>query len=99
MSEPNEEMNDNQYDVIVVGAGNAAMCAAFSAHEQGANVAMLERAPEEEAGGNSRYTAGALRFAHNGLQDILQLVELTDEEIETSDFGTYTTDQFYDGHV
>ena len=85
-----------EYDVIVVGAGNAAMCAALSAHEHGAKVVILERAPEEEAGGNSRYTAGAMRFAHNGLQDIMTLVDLTDEEIENNDFGTYTTDQYYD---
>ncbi len=89
-------MAEEQFDVIVVGAGNAAMCAAMSAHETGAKVCILERANEEEAGGNSRYTAGALRFAHNGMQDILTLVELTDEEKEKNDFGTYTTDQFYD---
>ncbi len=89
-------MAEEQFDVIVVGAGNAAMCAAMSAHENGAKVCILERANEEEAGGNSRYTAGALRFAHNGMQDILTLVELTDEEKEKNDFGTYTTDQFYD---
>ena len=33
-----------EYDVIVVGAGNAAMCAALSAHEHGAKVVILERA-------------------------------------------------------
>mgnify|MGYP001814546122 CR=1 FL=1 len=54
-----------EFDVIVVGAGNAAMCAAMSAHENGAKVCILERANEDEAGGNSRYTAGALRFAHD----------------------------------
>ena len=61
-------MSTEQYDVIVVGAGNAAMCAAMSAQENGAKVIILERAPEDEAGGNSRYTAGALRFAYNGLR-------------------------------
>ena len=85
-----------EFDVIVVGAGNAAMCAAMSAHENGAKVCILERANEDEAGGNSRYTAGALRFAHNGLQDIMTLVDLTDDEKENNDFGTYTTDQFFD---
>ena len=45
-------------DVIVVGAGNAAFCAALAAAEHGVSVLMLERAPEEEAGGNSRFTAG-----------------------------------------
>ena len=89
-------MSSEEYDVIVVGAGNAAMCAAMAAEENGAKVVVLERANEDEAGGNSRYTAGALRFAHNGMQDILTLVDLTDEEIQNNDFGTYTTDQFFD---
>ena len=44
-------------DVIVVGAGNAAFCAALAAQEQGAKVLTLEAAPEEESGGNSRFTA------------------------------------------
>ena len=51
-------------DVVVVGAGNAACCAALAAAEQGAKVLVLERAPEAEAGGNSRFTAGAIRFAY-----------------------------------
>ena len=89
-------MSSEQYDVVVVGAGNAAMCAAMSAHEHGAKVVILERAQEDEAGGNSRYTAGAVRFAHNGLQDIDTLVDLTDEEKNNADFGTYTTDQYFD---
>ena len=46
-------------DVAVVGAGNAALCAALSAAEHGCSVLVLERAPEDESGGNSRYTAGA----------------------------------------
>ena len=46
-------------DVVVVGAGNAALCAALAAAEQGVSVLILERAPENEAGGNSRFTAGA----------------------------------------
>ena len=51
-----------EYDVIVVGAGSAALCAALSAHEHGAKVVILERAPEEEAGGNSRYTAATFNW-------------------------------------
>jgi pyruvate/2-oxoglutarate dehydrogenase complex dihydrolipoamide dehydrogenase (E3) component len=46
------------YDVVVVGKGNAALCAALSAHEQGAKVAMLEAACEDESGGNSRFAGG-----------------------------------------
>jgi tricarballylate dehydrogenase len=85
------------FDVIVVGAGNAAFCAALAAREQGASVVMLEAAPEEESGGNSRFTAGSMRVVYNGVDDIKTLVpDLTEEEIATSDFGTYTQDQFFD---
>src|ERR1700752_2919710 len=44
------------YDVIVVGGGNAAMCAALSAREAGSRVLVLERSPEYERGGNTRHT-------------------------------------------
>ena len=84
-------------DVIVVGAGNAAFSAALAAQEQGAKVLMLEAAPEEESGGNSRFTAGSIRVVYNGVEDIKTLVpDLTRAEIETTDFGTYTADQFFD---
>jgi len=87
----------SQYDVIVVGAGNAAFCAALAAQEQGASVLMLEAAPEEESGGNSRFTAGSIRVAYNGVEDIKTLVpDLTEAEIATTDFGTYTQEQFFD---
>ena len=84
-------------DVIVVGAGNAAACAALAARESGGHVIMLEAAPLEECGGNSRYTAGAMRVLFNGVEDLKQLVpDLTQAEIDSADFGTYTADQFYD---
>jgi tricarballylate dehydrogenase len=84
-------------DVIVVGAGNAAFCAALSARERGAKVLMLEAAPEEESGGNSRFTAGSIRVVYHGVEDIRTLVpDLTPAEIESTDFGTYTAAQFFD---
>ena len=87
----------SDYDVIVVGAGNAAFCSTFAAPiDQGAMVAVLERAHEQDFGGNSRYTAGAIRFAHNGLQDLTTVMDLNPEEIENTDFGVYTADDFYD---
>ncbi len=90
-------MPDQVADVIVVGAGNAAFCAALAAQERGASVLMLETAPEEESGGNSRFTAGSIRVVYNGADDIKTLVpDLTPAEIESTDFGTYTADQFFD---
>ncbi|MCW5619558.1 MAG: FAD-dependent tricarballylate dehydrogenase TcuA [Burkholderiales bacterium] len=84
-------------DVVVVGAGNAAMCAALAAHEQGAKPIVLERAPEDESGGNTRFTAGAIRFAYDGIDDLRALMpDLTEEEIARTDFGAYTEDQFFD---
>ena len=61
---------EQNFDVIVVGLGNAAICAALSATEQGARVLMLEKAPVEERGGNSLFTAGGFRFVHDGLDDL-----------------------------
>ncbi|UCH75737.1 MAG: FAD-dependent tricarballylate dehydrogenase TcuA [Rhodospirillales bacterium] len=90
-------MTAQDHDVIVVGAGNAAFCAAMTARESGATVLMLERAPEDESGGNSRFTAGAIRFAYDGIDDLRAVMpDLTEEEIANTDFGTYTTDQFFD---
>ena len=90
----------SDYDVVVVGAGNAAFCSALAAAvDKGAKVAVLERAPEDDFGGNSRYTAGAIRFAHNGLQDLETVIDINPEERETTDFGVYTADDFYDDKI
>jgi tricarballylate dehydrogenase len=85
------------YDSIVVGGGNAAFCAALSARETCERVLVLERAPESEAGGNSRFTAGAMRVAYNGVDDLRKLMpDLSEDEIARTDFGTYTESQFFD---
>src|SRR5262249_16164956 len=84
-------------DVLVVGGGNAALTAALAAQEQGAQVIVLERAPFEERGGNSRFTAGAIRVVYNGLDDLVKLMpDLTEEEKRNSDFGVYSSDQYFD---
>jgi tricarballylate dehydrogenase len=90
-------MTAKPIDVLIVGAGNAALCAALSAHEQGAEVMVLEFAPESERGGNSAFTAGAMRVVYDGVDDLLELMpDLSDEEIARTDFGSYTRDKFFD---
>lgn len=90
-------MGDQSYDVVVVGGGNAALCAALSAREQGANVLVLERAPEEKRGGNSAFTGGGFRLVHHGADDIKKIVpDLTAEEIARTDFGQYTAEDYLD---
>ena len=85
-----------EYDVIVVGKGNAALCAALSARENGANVLVLEAAAPDVSGGNSRFTGGQVRVAYTCTDDIQRATELTDEEIANTDFGTNTKEEFFD---
>jgi tricarballylate dehydrogenase len=58
---------------------------------------MLERAPQDEFGGNSRFTAGAFRCVYDGVDDLRALMpDLTDAEVASADFGTYAEGQFFD---
>ena len=83
--------------VVVVGGGNAALTAALAAREHGAEVTLLERAPFELRGGNSRFTAGAMRTVYEGVADLRRLMpELTADEMDRADFGSYSREQFYD---
>jgi tricarballylate dehydrogenase len=87
----------DRYDVVVVGAGNAALCAALAAREKAGRVLVLERSGEDESGGNSRFTAGLMRVAYNGVEDLKRAMpDLSAEEIARTDFGTYTEEQFLD---
>lgn len=69
-----------RHDVLVIGGGNAALCAALCAREKGASVLVLESAPRAWRGGNSSHTRN-LRCMHNEPTDVL-----TD---------TYTEEEFY----
>ena len=86
---------DLDADVIVVGSGNAALCAGIAALEGGADVLMIEKAPEALRGGNSAYTAGAMRFVYDGRDDLLPLLsDPDDERLERTEFGAYTARTF-----
>lgn len=90
-------MLNQQVDIVVVGAGNAAMCAAISAAEKGAKVAVLEISSEQNKGGNTTYTHGSMRFAFNNNEEIRALLpEMTDDEFEMADFGSYPKEMFFD---
>ncbi len=83
--------------VVVVGDGNAALCAALSAREHGSDVVVLEWASKPQRGGNSAFSGGAFRVAYDGVDDIMKIVpDLTPTERETSDFGQYTRAQYFD---
>jgi tricarballylate dehydrogenase len=77
--------------IIVVGSGNAALCAGIAALEQGADVLMLEKADEALAGGNTKYTAGAMRFPYDSGEDLMPLLRNPDDSrLPNTDFGSYT---------
>jgi len=88
----------NDYDVLVVGAGNAALCAALSAREGGSRVLVLEKASLEERGGNSLFTAGGFRFVHAGIDDLRKdvLTDLSQAEIDQTVMPALSKEQFMD---
>ena len=89
------EQNELAYDVVVVGAGNAALCAALSARECGASVVVLEKAPPSAQGGNCPYTGGGFRFVHGGIEDLRGLLPgLTDQQVANINMGPYTAQDF-----
>jgi tricarballylate dehydrogenase len=72
---------NRKYDVLVIGGGNAALCAAIGARRAGASVLVLEGAPKFYRGGNTRHTRN-MRCAHDAATDILT--------------GPYTEEEFWE---
>lgn len=88
--------NQKSFDLVVIGAGNAALCAAISAREEGAEVLVLEKGPKHKRGGNSFFTDGAIRVAYHNLDDIRKVVtDLSDEEAEAIVMPDYNEDDYY----
>ncbi len=88
--------SQQEFDVIVVGKGNAALCSALSAHETGASVLVIEAASQDESGGNSRFAGGVMRFAYETVEDLRKVTEITEKEESETDFGTNTEEEFFD---
>ena len=73
-----------EYDVIVVGAGNAALSAAISAHENGAKrVLVLEKAPRDMRGGNTHWAGAVLRIAFDDPHELEPLLPGIEERYES----------------
>ena len=85
-------------EVIVVGAGNAALSAAVAARERGADVVVLEKAPRQHRGGNSALTVH-MRFPYEGMDDLTPLLSGTSaSDLSRLDdrIGRYTRADYYD---
>ncbi|OAP53717.1 precorrin 3B synthase CobZ [Fonsecaea erecta] len=82
--------------VLVAGSGNAGFSAAVAAKEGGAkHVILIDKAPENWAGGNTYFTAGAYRTVHHGADDLLPLVNNVDEATaKRIDMEPYTERDF-----
>ena len=81
--------------IIIVGSGNAALSAGIAALEKGADVIVYEKADKKMAGGNTKYTAGAMRFAYDNSNQLMDLLKNpNDERLKNTDFGSYTQEKF-----
>lgn len=90
-------MSELSADVVVIGGGNAALCAALAARDEGADVLLLERAPEAERGGNSYYTGGIIRFPYEDTADLIaSFPELEGGESGIIDADPYTEAHFFE---
>lgn len=89
-------MREMSTDILVVGAGNAALCAALSASGAGLEVMVVESADRENRGGNTAFTGGVFRHWHNGKDDIMRLVDdLNDNEWNQIDVSPFKPEALY----
>lgn len=93
---------DEVFDVVVVGGGNAGFSAATTAAQAGARVCLVEKAPFEDAGGNTYYTAAGYRCCFDGLRDLLPFLYQSDgtkglpqDLIDKIEMAPYTKEDFH----
>lgn len=87
----------SQVDILVIGSGNAGFSAAISAAQSSpaSRIILIDKCPESWSGGNSYFTAGAMRTAHTGLADLLPLVNNVDQNLaKIIDLPPYRTTDF-----
>ncbi len=84
---------DEHVDVVMVGGGNAGFSADHAAAARGRRVVLLEKGLEDEAGGNSFYTAGAFRIAHDGMNSVADILD-ADERHESSVLPPYEPEAY-----
>ncbi|CAK1365246.1 unnamed protein product [Cercospora beticola] len=93
-----DEVLAKPWDIVIVGTGAAALTAALSAAEQEPkpSILLVEKAPEEWAGGNGYFTAAAYRTRHNGLKDMLPLVSNVPDDLKDKiDLPAYPEEAFH----
>jgi tricarballylate dehydrogenase len=80
------EEGELEVDVLVVGGGNAGLCAALSASERGSSVLVIEKSPKNERGGNTKYTT-SFRFSYESIEQLATLCEIDEAGVEIPPYG------------
>lgn len=89
-------LKELETDILVIGAGNAALVAAEAACDAGVRVTVLERAPKERRGGNSAFSGGLFRFAYQDFEQVKEILKETPGiDFKDVDVEPYPTDMFY----